>query len=325
MEIAKFAVVCSIFICISIIFMSVSATTYIFNEITSFYDASMNDFTEFQYMADSTWHEIVSMLNDDNEINDNLQSMFAKITRKKRNEEDYVWPPQCACNSSPNNCPPGPPGEPGSDGIPGQDGESGLDGVPGKDASSVSQNVARRRECIKCPVGSPGPPGERGVRGPPGPPGPPGNQGSRGEYSRPGPPGPVGEQGAPGIPGAPGINGEPGPPGRPGYSKSGNMGPPGPPGPPGDIGEPGFPGSTIDGDGGFRGPPGDAGTPGRPGEDGIPGESGEPGTPGLDAEYCNCPQRGASRKDNFSTIPGAIQIAPSAISQEYPSSKKKIV
>uniref|UniRef100_A0A0M3IP09 Nematode cuticle collagen N-terminal domain-containing protein n=1 Tax=Ascaris lumbricoides TaxID=6252 RepID=A0A0M3IP09_ASCLU len=83
-----------------------------------------------------------------------------------------------------------------------------------------------------------------------------------------GPPGDNGQRGPPGIPGR---NGKPGPKG-----KQGN------PGPPGDNGQ--------------RGPPG------IPGRNGKPGPKGKQGNPGIDASYCSCPERGAQKIANKTSI-----------------------
>ncbi|CEF60711.1 Nematode cuticle collagen, N-terminal domain and Collagen triple helix repeat-containing protein [Strongyloides ratti] len=323
MEITKVAITFCIFVSLGVIFISLITTTILFNKISNFYDDALEDLTEFQDITEGTWKDIIN-INEDKQNNNEIYRNIFFVTSRKKKDTENEWPPECACGRSPNNCPPGEPGEPGIDGTPGDDGEPGPDGIPGVNADK-SQFIGRKQsECIRCPVGEPGPPGRKGMPGLPGPKGPPGISTNSQSSGRPGPPGLPGESGAPGKPGE---SGEPGPPGRPGYARHSSVpGPPGPPGPQGDDGEPGIPGMTIDGDGGFRGPPGDPGFPGLPGDDGIPGNPGEPGTPGNDGEYCKCPPRGSYPKTTENSEPAinaAIEEAPSSISNEYNTGRKK--
>uniref|UniRef100_A0AAF5I485 C-type lectin domain-containing protein n=1 Tax=Strongyloides stercoralis TaxID=6248 RepID=A0AAF5I485_STRER len=323
MEITKIAITFCIFVSLGAIFISLMTTTILFNEISNFYDIALEDLVEFQDITESTWNDIIN-INDDKKNNDEIYKNTYFVMSRKKKDTENEWPPECACGRSPNNCPPGPPGEPGIDGTPGDDGIKGPDGIPGSNAMINLSTEKKQVECIKCPVGKPGSPGQKGLPGPPGPKGSPGISTYSQSSGRPGPPGKPGE---PGPPGRPGLNGEPGPPGRPGYAKSSRIpGPPGPPGPQGDDGEPGVPGMTIDGDGGFRGPPGDPGFPGLPGDDGIPGSPGESGTPGNDGEYCNCPPRGSILKkteNSESMMNTAIEEAPSGIVSEYNTGRSK--
>ena len=179
---------------------------------------------------------------------------------------DYPVPP---ANGGNCQCPPGPRGPAGPQGIPGPRGPQGAQGAEGPAG----------------PIGRQGPVGEAGPVGPQGPAGvagPAGPQGPAGLQGPVGPQGPTGETGAMGPQGPAGVAGPAGPQGPVGAT--GPIGPQGPVGPAGAVGPQGPAGETgpagPQGPVGATGPIGPQGPVGATGPQGPIGETGPAGPQG---------------------------------------------
>ncbi|VDO75998.1 unnamed protein product [Heligmosomoides polygyrus] len=274
---------------VSIIFIA-----YLANDISSFYQETFEELTEFKDLANTAWHRMKPSPFE------SLRTRRGISLGRRRRQLD-----ECNCGQQQRNCPQGPPGvtgppgEPGADGTPGENGKRGYDGV-------VISAGGGPLGCVKCPIGPPGPPGPDGPPGPPGIDGEPGAPAANGKSGRPGLPGATGDEGAPGM------TGPDGPPGTPGKSAHHSVGLPGPEGPMGPMGPAGTPGEDgTNGETGMPGEPGRPGPPGKPGPegpDGPPGEDGENGLPGVDGEYCPCPLRSSQR--DLAGLAGSPSIKP---------------
>lgn len=109
-----------------------------------------------QVVADDTWKTMMVMRSthgvDPESVSVNRESMFGNLFRSKRQNS------QCQCNAN-NNCPAGPPGDPGPAGTDGEPGAPGDAGKPGKDGIAPPV-TAGPGGCMLCPAGPPGPDGE---------------------------------------------------------------------------------------------------------------------------------------------------------------------
>uniref|UniRef100_A0A1I7YKJ0 Col_cuticle_N domain-containing protein n=1 Tax=Steinernema glaseri TaxID=37863 RepID=A0A1I7YKJ0_9BILA len=252
------------------IVVSLLAGVSIYMDIIDIEDEVTVDMAEFKHYSEGAWSSIIGQ----------------RWRRPKRQYDQQ--PSACNCKPPPGDCPPGPSGAKGDDGVPGTDGPKGKDGHPG--GMTSYGGYGSPDDCVKCPaeIGPPGP------NGPPGPAGPPGQPGSNGNPGKPGPAGPQGPPGDPGPAGAPGQAGAPGKSGAPGTRTVSRPGPAGAPGPPGPAGKPGS--NAQPGGVGPPGPPGPAGPKGNDGQPGTPGGPGGPGPAGQqgkDSDYCPCPKKQA--------------------------------
>ncbi|WKX92394.1 hypothetical protein Q1695_010430 [Nippostrongylus brasiliensis] len=249
---------------------------YLVNDITSFYQETFTELTNFKELANTAWYR----------MKPNPYDLHRLKREQPRSRRQFVG--DCGCAEQSKMCKRGPPGPPGLPGEPGEDGPDGEEGPAGHDGIAIEAGGGPLG-CIRCPVGpmgQQGPEGPIGMKGPDGEPGAPGLDGMRGHQ---GEPGPEGDQGLEGMPGPDGS------PGAPGKSANHGIGYPGDVGMEGPQGKPGLPG--VDGVPGVMGPPGMIGAPGEPGNPGMDGRDGRPGVPGpngvpgTDGEYCSCPSR----------------------------------
>ncbi|KAI6174793.1 Col-cuticle-N domain-containing protein [Aphelenchoides bicaudatus] len=309
METGKVATALTICISTAAIITSLSFVFRMHAEISELYHDCMTDIEEFNKLTNDAWIEMMHMQRNEQAPANVQKQPFESIFRFSRQASNQQ---QCNCPQQPNhNCPKGPKGRPGANGVDGTPGASGNSGTQGVHGNKLGEMLYGGHNCIVCPAGPPGPPGSGGL---PGSIGPAGSDGIDGKI------GLNGLAGAPGEPGDVGPEGEKGPDGENGRDgedginyTSGVPGPKGEIGDAGAIGDAGEPGPDGEVQVGDIGDVGAAGLQGLPGPKGNSGISGDVGQPGSDSFYCPCPPR------NSHIVPDSARedFKPEADVEEY--------